>query len=300
MLLGPTPRRTYMESPPTGDPNGIEEQPAPKQLGKYPLSSVIGKGSMGVLYRSVDPDTRRPVALKTIRRDLLEHDDSESFPARFRLEAQAAGALSHPGIVAVYEYGEQGAYAYIAMEHIEGRSLQQCFEQKTSFSVIEAVNIVSQLLEALQYAHDRGVWHRDIKPANILLTPEGRVKVTDFGIARIESSLLTQVGVIMGTPGYIAPETYLTDTYDGRIDVFAAGAVLYQLLTGTPAYVGTAERIMFEVCYETPLPPSVAGRLLHLQPYDAVVLRALARRPEDRFASAAQFRDALLQVHALS
>jgi serine/threonine protein kinase len=166
--------------------------------------------------------------------------------------------------------------------------------------VTQAVNIVSQLLEALQYAHDRGVWHRDIKPANILLTANGRVKVTDFGIARIESSLLTQMGAIMGTPGYIAPETYLTDTFDGRIDVFAAGAVLYQLLAGVPAYVGTAERIMFEVCYETPPPPSVAGRLLHLQPFDAVVLRALARRPEDRFASAAQFRDALVQVRALS
>jgi serine/threonine-protein kinase len=279
----PPKRRTFMKS-------------APKRLGEYPLLGAIGKGSMGVLYKSVDPRTGRPVALKTIRRDLLDSDGTESFSARFRIEAQAAGGLTHPGIVAVYEYGEEEAYAYIVMEYVEGRSLQECFGQQVSFSVKRAVNILSQLLEALQYAHDRGVWHRDVKPANILITRNDQVKLTDFGIARIESSMLAQECAIMGTPGYIAPETYLSDTLDCRIDVFAAGAVLYQLLAGAPPFVGTAEKVMFKVCYEAPSPPSVAGRMPSLQPFDAVVMQALARRPEDRFASAAQFREALLAL----
>jgi serine/threonine-protein kinase len=289
-----------MELPPQTDANSLSEPAAPSRLGKYPLLSVIGKGSMGVLYKSVDPHIKRPVALKTIRRDLLVEGDTENFSARFRIEAQAAGCLAHPGIVSVYEYGEEDAYAYIAMEYIEGRSLRECFDQKVPFSIGQIVNILSQLLEALQYAHDRGVWHRDIKPANILILGNGQVKVTDFGIARIESSMLTQVGAIMGTPGFIAPEMYLGDTFDNRVDLFAAGVVLYQLLAGTPPFLGTAEKVMFKVCYETPLPPSVAGRLPSLQSFDSVVMKALARRPEDRFTSAAQFLGALLhaQTHA--
>ncbi|HZC87050.1 MAG TPA: serine/threonine-protein kinase, partial [Steroidobacteraceae bacterium] len=189
--------------------------------------------------------------------------------------------------------GEQDAYAYMAMEYVEGRSLLECFEGRVSFSIAQVVDIGSQLLEALQYAHERGVWHRDIKPANILLMSNGRVKVTDFGIARIESSVLTQLGAIMGTPGFIAPEMYLSDSFDSRVDLFAAGVVLYQLLTGTPPFVGSADKVMFKVCCETPLPPSVAGRLPSLRPFDAVVIRALARRPEDRFATAGQFLEAL-------
>jgi len=284
--------------PPKPSSNGITEQAAPDRLGKYPLLSVIGKGSMGIIYKSMDPHIKRAVALKTIRRDLLVDDENENFSARFRIEAQAAGSLNHPGIVAVYEYGEEGAFAFIAMEYVAGRSLRECFEQKTPFSVGQVVNILSQLLEALQFAHDRGVWHRDIKPANILIMPSGQVKVTDFGIARIESSLLTQIGAVMGTPGFIAPEMYLGDTFDHRIDVFAAGVVLYQMLAGAPPYVGTAEKVMFKVCYEAPLPPSVAGRMPSLQPFDAVVMQALAKRPADRFASAALFLSALHKAQA--
>ena len=287
-----------MEVPTQNEARGNSVQSEPRSLGKYPLLGVIGKGSMGILYRSVDPHIKRPVALKTIRRDLLEQAQTENFSARFRVEAQAAGGLAHPGIVAVYEYGEEDAYAYIAMEYIEGRSLRECFEQKMPFSIGQVVSILSQLLEALQYAHDRGVWHRDIKPANILVMTDGRVKVTDFGIARIESSMLTQIGAIMGTPGFIAPEMYLGDTFDSRVDLFAAGVVLYQLLAGAPPFLGTAEKVMFKVCYETPVPPSVAGRLPSLQAFDAVVMKALARRPDDRFTSAAQFRAALLEAQA--
>jgi eukaryotic-like serine/threonine-protein kinase len=282
-----------MESPPKTPAEGTFGQAAPERLGKYPLLSVIGTGSMGVVYKSFDPELSRAIALKTIRRELLD-DEIENFPARFRIEAQTAGALIHPGIACVYEYGEAEGYAYIAMEYVEGHSLGDCFERKVRFNTDQSINILAQLLKALQYAHEHGVWHRDVKPANILLMGDGQVKVTDFGIARVESLNLAQVDAIMGTPGVIAPETYLGEGCDHRIDLFAAGVVFYQLLAGVPPFVGTPEKIMFKVCYESPLPASVVARQPSLRPFDSVVLKALARRPEDRFSSAAEFLEALL------
>jgi len=252
---------------------------------------------MGILYESIDLQTRRQIALKVLRRDLLSGADSEGFLARFRAEARAAADLVHAGIVSVYEYGEEAGYAYIAMEYIEGRSLRDCFEREVAFSSGDSVDIMSQLLEALQYAHERGVCHRDIKPANILISHTGQIKVADFGIASAEPCTCGGAEEVMGTPGYIAPETYLSDTFDDRVDVFAAGAVLYQLLAGVPAFAGTAQQIMLQVCYESPLPPSMASGLPALRRFDAVVLRALARQPQERYSCAAQFREALLRAH---
>jgi serine/threonine-protein kinase len=281
------------------NPSKASDRPqAPERLGKYPLLGLVGKGAMGVVYKSFDPHIRRPIALKTIRRDLLDDDGAGSFSARFRNEAQAAGRLLHPGIVAVYEYGEENDYAYIAMEYVEGSSLKQYFEQKVRFGTEDVISILAQLLEALQFAHERGVWHRDIKPANILIMSTGRIKVADFGIARVDSSTLTQIGAVMGTPGYIAPELYLSRESDCRMDVFAAGVVLYQLLAGTAPFSGSAENVMYKVCYETPVPPSAVCADPLLERFDSIVLRAMAKRPEDRFDSAGQFREALLQAHA--
>jgi serine/threonine-protein kinase len=170
-------------------------------------------------------------------------------------------------------------------------------QRKVAFSIGDSVGIMSKLLEALQYAHERGVWHRDIKPANILICRSGRVKIADFGIARAEFSTSDVADDVMGTPGYIAPETYSSETFDNRVDVFAAGAVLYQLFAGVPAFVGTAQQIMLQACYEKPLPPSMTSGLPALRQYDATVLRALAKRPQDRYSSAAEFREALLRAH---
>jgi eukaryotic-like serine/threonine-protein kinase len=270
---------------------------SPERLGKYPLLGVIGTGSMAVVYKSFDPEIGRPVALKTIRHELLD-DEIENFPARLRIEAEAAGALTHPCIVRTYEYGEADGYAYIAMEYVEGHSLRDCFDSQVRFNNDQAINIVSQLLKALQYAHLHGVWHRDVKPANILLVTDGLIKITDFGIARVESLNLAQTDSIMGTPGFIAPEMYLGEEFDQRVDLFAAGVVFYQLLTGVAPFVGTPEKIMFKVCYETPLPASVVARQSSLRPFDAVVLKALARRPEERFANAAEFLEALSLAQA--
>jgi serine/threonine-protein kinase len=253
---------------------------------------------MGILYEAVDPQTRRQIALKVLRRDLLNAEDTEDFLAKFRGEALLAAGLDHAGIVSVYDYGEEAGYAYIAMEYVEGRSLRDCFERNVTFRIGDSVDIMSNLLDALQYAHEHGVWHRDIKPANVLISRSGQVKVADFGIARTELSTSDVTEYVMGTPGYIAPETYSSDTFDYRVDVFAAGAVLYQLFAGVPAFVGTAAQIMLQACYEKPLLPSMASGLPALRQYDATVMRALAKRPQERYASAAEFREALLRAHS--
>jgi eukaryotic-like serine/threonine-protein kinase len=271
---------------------------APETIGNYALLRVIAAGAMGILYESVDLQTRRTVALKVLRPDLLDGMDTEGFLAKFRREAQVAADLHHAGIVSVCGYGEEAGYAYIAMEYVEGGSLRDCFERKVAFSIGESVDITSQLLAALQYAHEHGVWHRDIKPANILISHCGQIKVADFGIAKTEPSTSDTSDDVMGTPGYIAPETYSSDTFDYRVDVFAAGAVLYQLFTGAPAFVGTAEQIMHQACYERPLPPSMASGLPSLRRYDTIILRALAKRPTQRYSCAAEFREALLKAHS--
>jgi serine/threonine-protein kinase len=273
--------------------HGIDFE-VPERLGRYRLREVIGAGSMGRVYRAHDLHLDRAVALKTIRLN-RQGDAMHDLAARLRLEALAAACLAHPGIVAMQEYGEENGYAFLAMEYVEGLSLRDRLREGPAFAVPEAADLLLQLLDALQYAHERGVWHRDIKPANILLTAGSRVKLVDFGIAHRDCPASTGPD-ILGTPGFVAPEMYLGDTFDGRVDVFACGAVLYQLLTGSPPYVGRADEIMIKVCYETPLPPSMACGRAALRPYDPVVLRAMARRPEQRFATAAQFREALRQV----
>lgn len=248
---------------------------------------------MGTVYASKDPGTGAPLAIKVLHSELLQ-DSSDDFRAHLRTEGLAASALHHPGILQVFEYGEENDHAYLVMEFAPGTSLQEHFNRHVHFSRPRTVNLMGQLLEALQYAHDHGVWHRDIKPANLIVGSEDRLKVADFGIARLESAG-TQV-TVLGTPGYIAPESYRTDSVDERVDVFAAGVVLYQLLTDTHPFSGTPEKIMAAVCYETPPAPSVAGHSSELRPYDPVVLTALAKQPTERFASAADFRTALLQA----
>ncbi len=271
----------------------------PERLGKYPITAVAGKGSMGVVYRGHDPDIKRAVAIKTIRKELLDSDgNDESMSARFRREAQAAGALSHPGIVAVYEYGEDGGYAYIAMEYVEGDSLREYMVRGASWDEHDCVSIMSQLLDALQFAHAHAVWHRDIKPANILVMGNGRIKLTDFGIARIEATDFTKTNVIMGTPGYIAPEVYLGGEVDQRMDIFSAGVLFYNLLAGRPPFHGRAEAVMHDICYHDPAPPSSVDSQRRWPQYDAVVARALEKSPDKRYQSAAAFRAAILAEYA--
>ncbi|MCC6870471.1 MAG: serine/threonine protein kinase [Burkholderiales bacterium] len=262
------------------------------KLGKYEIRGELGRGAMGVVYEAYDPLIERAVALKTIRREALQGAHATEIIARFRREAQAAGRLTHPNIVAIYDFGEDGGVSYIAMELVKGRELKSYFEENQRFALRDVVRIVSQILAALGYSHRLGVVHRDIKPANVFIQPDGSVKVADFGIAHVESSELTQVGTVLGTPAYMSPEQILGTPVDGRSDLFSVGVMLYQFLTGERPFSGNATITMRKVLEEDPLPPSrfntqIPGAL------DAVVRTALAKKPDDRFADAEAFAAAL-------
>jgi serine/threonine-protein kinase len=266
------------------------------RIGKYRIDGVLGTGAMGVVYKAFDANIARTVALKTIRRELLDGLQESEIVARFKNEAQASGRLVHPGIVAVYDFGELKEATYIAMEYVDGTPLSAFLAKETAMDPAASVNCIGQLLRALDYAHARGVVHRDIKPANILITADAQVKITDFGIAKIESSTLTQVGAVIGTPSYMSPEQFRGDTVDGRSDIFAVGIVLYQMLTGVRPFTGAASAVMHQIINETPLNPSERQPSLH-PAFDGVVLKALAKKAEDRYATAQALLDALTAAH---
>lgn len=268
-----------------------------EQLGKYRIDSVLGKGAMGTVYKAFDPHIARVVALKTIRLELLGDDQHDQLIGRFKNEAQAAGRLSHPNIVAVYDYGEDAGAAYIAMEFVDGTPLNTLLQTHPPRRLALALGWMRQLLQALEYAHSRGVVHRDVKPANLMITAEQHLKVADFGVARLDSSSLTQTGSMIGTPSYMSPEQFCGTLVDGRSDVFSAGIVLYQLLTGERPFSGSATMVMQQILNQTPLPPSSLNPTLDPL-LDAVIVKALAKRPDDRYASAQQFLDALQAVDA--
>jgi serine/threonine-protein kinase len=266
--------------------------PDVQSLGKYEIRREIGRGAMGVVYEGYDPQIKRTVALKTVRADPLTGEAPAETLARFRREAQAAGRLNHPNIVSIYDFGEDGPLAYIAMEFVKGRELKECFDANERFRVADVVRIMEQILGALAYSHEQGVVHRDVKPANIFLLADGTVKVADFGIAHIEASNLTQVGTVLGTPSYMSPEQIMGLPVDGRSDLFSAGVILYQFLTGERPFAGSATTTMQKVLKEDPLPPSVLNVQV-LPALDAVVRKALAKRADDRYQSAREFADAI-------
>jgi len=270
----------------------------PERLGKYSIVEVLGKGAMGIVYKGFDPHIRRTVALKVIRKEHIDDDQSATLIARFKNEAQAAGRLTHPGIVAVYEYGEDEAMAYIAMEYVQGKGLREYFQRGTRFGLGDVVSIMTQLLDGLDYAHEQGVIHRDIKPANIIIMSNGKLKIADFGIAHLDSSVLTHVGAIMGTPGYMAPEQYGGAAVDRRADVFAAGVVLYQLLTGVKPFSGTTETVAYKSCYEAHVDPSKVAPELASTRFDAVLSKALAKKPEERYRGARELRAAITDAYS--
>ncbi len=266
----------------------------PERLGKYQITGVLGEGAMGVVYRGFDPDIRRVVALKTIRKMGGESPEAAAqTAARFRNEAQAAGRLMHPGIVGVYDFGDDGRVAYIAMEFVEGQTLSQYLAQRVKFSEADVASMATQLLDALAHAHEHGVWHRDVKPSNVIMTKTGRIKIADFGIARTDTSALTMANSVLGTPMYMAPEQFMGKPIDHRVDVYGAGVVLYQLLAGKAPFIGPHEVLMYKVVNEVPVPPSTLEGAPHGSRFDEVVAQALAKDPRQRFANASAFRDAV-------
>jgi serine/threonine protein kinase len=275
----------------------------PRKFGKYEIRREVGRGGMGVVYEAYDPIICRRVALKTLISDLLSGPQANTHLGRLRREAQAAGRLNHPNIVAVYDFGEEsqqpaggaGRIAYISMEFVEGRELRDLLVRQERFPIPSIVRIMGQLLDALEYSHKNGVVHRDIKPSNIILLEGDVVKVTDFGIARIESSTLTQAGTVMGSPSYMAPEQFLAQPVDGRSDLYSAGVVLYELLVGEVPFPGSLSTAMHKVLNDAPTPVSALN--VHVpKGADELLGRALAKRPADRFQSAAEFKQAIIST----
>jgi eukaryotic-like serine/threonine-protein kinase len=267
----------------------------PERLGKYQITEVLGQGAMGVVYKGYDPDIKRVVALKTIRRQFDDGSESgATIAARFRNEAQAAGRLLHPGIVGVYDFGEDQSVAFIAMEYVEGNTLAHYLTSKIRFTDEDILSLIGQLLEALQHAHERGVWHRDIKPANLIVTRAGKLKVADFGIARVDAAGLTQANSVIGTPMYMAPEQFIGAQIDHRVDIYAAGVVLYQLIAGRAPFTGSPEALMYKVVHEVAPPPSLVEDANRSDRFDGIVATAMAKQAERRFPSAEAFRTAVI------
>ncbi|GLP96848.1 hypothetical protein GCM10007895_21540 [Paraferrimonas sedimenticola] len=243
---------------------------------------------MGIVYKGEDPVIHRAVAIKTLAPQ-YQGPEHHELQERFKHEAQAAGRLNHPNIINVYEYGEDAGTAYLATEFVDGKTLSEIEDTDQVFSPREVAEIVLNVLNALAYAHQNGVVHRDIKPSNIMLSSSGEVKIADFGIARIESSELTQMGTVMGTPGYMSPEQLLGEQVDQRSDLFSTGVLLYELLIRKPAFRGTnIASTAFQVVHTELQPiseidPNISDVI------DSVISKALAKKPDDRYADAQAF-----------
>ncbi len=267
----------------------------PEKIGKYEVLGPLGTGGMGVVLKGWDPAIARGVAIKSINKTLHQKDDLDGLMNRFRQEAQAVGRLVHPSIVQIYDYLEDNHGAYIVMELVNGKTLAHHLAEGDRYDINEVGQIITQLLDGIGYAHAQGVVHRDIKPSNIMINNDGRIKINDFGIAHVESSTLTQVGDILGTPHYMSPEQFLGVNIDGLTDLFAIGVIAYELLTGKRPFTGNAATVMQQVMNVEPSKPSELN--VQLSPMmDAVMHQALAKKKEDRYQNARAFSDAFREA----
>ena len=264
----------------------------PDTIGKYQIQGILGQGGMGVVYRGYDPAIARSVAIKAISKAILVGNELTEVLGRFRHEAQAVGRLVHPRIVQIYDYGEDAHAAYIVMELVNGITLQQHLARGDSYDIAASAEIVRQLLDGLGHAHEAGVIHRDIKPANILVNSDGRIKISDFGIARTEASGLTQAGDVLGTLHYMSPEQFTGIEVDNLSDLYSVAVIAYELLAGKKPFSGNAATLMRQVLSQLPERPSLPNP--GLSPLiDRVLLKALSKSREDRYQSAREFAEAL-------
>jgi serine/threonine protein kinase len=264
-------------------------------FGRYEILDKLGEGAMGVVYRARDGAIGRVVALKMLSAELGAEDELHH---RFRREAEAIGRLSHPNIVTVYDLGESEGQLYMAMELLEGDDLRSLIERRVDIPLPDRVRILVQISEGLAYAHSRGVVHRDIKPANIVVTSGGRVKILDFGLARVATrATITRKGMILGTPDYMAPEQAMGKAVDRRSDVFSSGSVFYEFLTGEKPFKGkTLHAVLFQIIQEDPdalltLNPELPTRLA------AIVHRMLLKDPDKRYSSMDEVGHDLQDIH---
>jgi serine/threonine protein kinase len=264
---------------------------APGKVGKYRVDAIIGRGAVGIVYKGYDPQIERPVALKTLRNDVLDAvADRKGLLLRFGREARSAGRCQHPNIVTVYDYVEHSEAPYIVMEYVEAGTLDHVTRSGTKLPLRQVGEVMTQLLAALQHAHTKGVIHRDVKPANILCPAATSIKVTDFGVARFDDLSVTSTGGAgaLGTPNYMSPEQFLGRPVDARADLFSAGVILFQLLTGTKPFIaGDLPDLMRKLLNQAA--PAVSQIRPELWQLDRAVHRALARNPVDRYQTADEF-----------
>ena len=265
-----------------------------QKLGRYEIIEELGRGAMGVIYKAKDPVIGRYVAIKTIRLgDFTDSAHVAELHSRLMREAQSAGVLSHPNIITIFDVGEEAGLAYFAMELVEGATLEHIVEGEQRLDESAIVSIARQTADALGFAHQHGIVHRDIKPANIMLTQDGRVKVADFGIAKVGSTKMTQTGMLLGSPSYMAPEHFLGQPLDGRSDIFALGILVYELITGQPPFAAeNLGTLSYKIVHEDPLPPIKLKPGMNLR-LNALVVKALARDPAARFQTAEEMCAAL-------
>ena len=269
-----------------------------KSLGRYQIQGVLGKGAMGLVYDGIDPNLGRRVAIKTILTRKLDAEAARMIAVRFEREVRAVARLNHRNIVQVYDFGAEGDLAYIVMEFIQGRELKDYFDASERFELEKALRIMIELLDALEFAHEAGIVHRDIKPANVMIDAAGHAKLTDFGVARVadpgDHAEATRAGAMVGTPSYMSPEQIQGKQVDRRTDIFSAGVILYQFLTGQKPFEGTQFVLQQRIVLEDPVWPSA---IVQVPPeFDRVVARALAKDVEQRYQSARGFADALKRI----
>jgi serine/threonine-protein kinase len=270
----------------------------PDAIGRYRVTGLLGRGAMGTVYRAHDPLIDRAVAVKVVLPELLEAEGGEDFRARFRREAQAAGRCAHPNIVAVHDFADDGPAPFIVMELVAGKTLHAALRARGALAQKAALGIALQVLDALDYAHAAGITHRDIKPANVVLLPDGRVKVMDFGVARLNRTSLTNDGVMIGTPSYMAPEQVLGAGVDQRADIFATGIMLYEMLVGQTPFAGaTLTQLLYKQAHHDLSRGEEMDRVP--PPVHEVLRRAVAQDPEARYASAGAFAADLRRLAGL-
>src|SRR5690242_16152245 len=266
-------------------------RPAMESIGRYQIVKELGHGAMGVVYQAVDPTIGRHVAIKTIRLGELD-DPDERAKLRERLfrEARSAGILSHPGIVTIYDMEEQGDLAFIAMEYVDGPTLDQLLSGREPIARERLTSILRQTAAALDYAHGKGIVHRDIKPANIMLASDGAVKITDFGIAKVTTSQqFTQTGTILGTPNYMSPEQVQGLAVTGRADQFSLAVIAFEMLTGERPFTGEhLTTVVYKIVAEDPPPVQRLNPTLGPE-VDSVLRRGLFKKPETRYGSCLEF-----------
>jgi len=263
------------------------------KAGRYQVVGELGRGSMGVVYQGFDPVIGRTVAIKTMLPEGLSPQEFQEYKARFQREAMAAGILAHPNIITVYDFGEDNGVLYLAMEFLEGKSLEKIVQEQNILPIETILPIYDQVCSALDHAHRNKIVHRDIKPANIMILHNGLVKVTDFGIAKMMSMGMTQAGQILGTPNYMSPEQVKGRQIDGRSDIFSLGVILYELVTGEKPFGGqNITTVIYKIINENPIPPRELDASIHAG-LSYVISRALAKNVEERYQSCRELAEDL-------